>query len=300
MSRITQRVVLGTAVATSGTFTVSYPTGYLAGHFRTGKRHRMVALQRLMEAPKDFTIAFNAASATVTYLGATTIPAGQEVFVEMDAADVSEPEFTSRRGLTTNALGQQRVLFENVVAFHLGSPSASSTSSLRAAASHAGGALTLIAAGQTFDFPRNLQITSSGNESGVTYTVTGRDEYGVTVVENITGPNATTVQGNKAFKSITSVSASGASAGNVSLGPGNRLGFPVFVPGAGSIVREILDNAVATAGTLAAGATGTATATTGDVRGTYIPNSAPDGTRTYELVVYLGDPTYLGAPQFGG
>jgi hypothetical protein len=300
MSRVTVRTILAAAVATSGTFTVAFPTGFTAGHFKVGKKHRMVALQRLMEAPKDFTVAFTTL-ATITYLGATTIPAGSEVFVELDTIDMSEPDYTSRRGLTTSKLGQQRALFDNVVAFHLGSPSTASTTSLRAAAAIGGaGLITLIEAGKTFDVPRCVSITSSGNDSPTTYTVTGVDEYGVTVVENITGPNTTTVNCLKALKTVTSISANVTPTGNISIGNSTKLGLPLFIAGAGSIIREILDNAAATAGTLVAGVVSTPTATTGDVRGTYIPNSAPDGSRTWELVVYLGDPTYLGAPQFGG
>lgn len=297
MSRITTRTILAAAVATSGTFTVAFPVGYTAGHFKVGKRHRMVALQRLMEAPKDFTVAFTTL-ATITYLGATTIPAGTEVFVELDSIDMGEPDFTSRRAITTSRIGQQRALFENVVAFHLGSPAAASTTSLRASAAHAGGAMTLIAAGQTFDVPRAIQITSAGNDSATIFTVVGTDEYGATLTENVTGPNATSVTGLKAFKTITSVTTPGATVGAVSLGTGTKLGLPVFVPGAGNILREILDSAVATAGTLVAGVVTTPSAVTGDVRGTYIPNSLPDGLRTYQLVAYLEEPTYLGAPQF--
>lgn len=300
MARITIRTILAADVATSGTFTVAFPTGYTAGNFKTGKRHRMNALGRPMEAPKDFTVAFTTL-ATITYLGATTIKAGTEVFVELDIADTNEPEYTSRRAVTTNKLGIPRVLWDNVIAFTLGSPKALSTTSLRAAAAIGGaGALTLITAATVFDVPRNVTTTSSGNDSASTYTVVGTDEYGNTLVENIAGGNVATVQGKKAFKTITSITAAGAGTGNISFGHGDVLGLPVFIPGAGNIIREILDSAAATAGTLAAGSTATQTATTGDVRGTYIPNSATDGSRTYQLVVYLEDPTYLGGPQFAG
>jgi hypothetical protein len=302
MSRITQATFLSAAVATSGTFTVGYPTGYTPGHFKVGRKHRMVALQRLMEAPKDFTVSFGATVATITYLGATTIPAGAQVFVEFDTADMNEPDLTSRRGLTTSKIGQQRVLFESVVAFTLGSPLALSTTSIRAAAAiGAGGAVSgLLTAGLTMDVPRNVTTTSSGNDAATVYTVTGTDEYGNTLVENIAGGNVATVQGKKAFKTVTGISASAAGVGNISFGRGDTLGLPVHIPGAGNILREIIDGAAATAGTLANGVVVTQTATTGDIRGTYIPNSATDGSRTFEIVAYLADPTYIGGPQFAG
>lgn len=297
----TVTAVLGANVATSGTFDVSYPTGFNAGHFKVGRRHRLVANQRSMEAPKDFTISFGASAATITYLGATTIPAGSTVFVELDAGGFSEPDETSIEANLTSKLGTPRVVLNPMVLVEFGAPVALSTTALRAAAAIGGaGAVTLIAAATTFDVPRNVTTTSSGNDSGTTYTVTGEDDYGNTVVENIAGGNIATSQGNKAFKKITSIVASGAGTGNISFGFGDKLGFPVHVPGAGNIVREILDGAAATAGTLAAGSTSTQTATTGDVRGTYIPNSATNGSRTYEVLLALAEPTYRGGPQFAG
>lgn len=300
MSQISTRVILAANVATSGTFTVAYPAGYTSGHFKTGRRHQMVALQRLMEAPKDFTVSFGATSATVTYLGATTIPAGSEVFVQFDYADMAEPAFSSRRAITTNSIGQQRLFFESVVGINLGSPVAAATAALRASAAvGSAGNIPLLAAGQVFDVPRNVTITSSGVDTGTVYTITGRDEYGSVVISTLTGPNATTVGTTKTYKSVTSISANVTPVGNISIGFGNVLGLPAFIGGAGNILREILDGAVATAGTLVAGVVSTPTAATGDVRGTYVPNSAPDGSRTYQLVAYLEEPTYLGAPQFG-
>lgn len=301
MTARTATVVLGANVATSGTFTVAYPTGFNAGHFRTGRRHRMSALGRDLVAPRDFTVAFGAASATVTYLGATTIPAGSTVFVEFDVAGLRFDDEVSIMGLLTSQQGVPRVNKECFVLVNFGAPVALSTTALRAAAAIGGaGAVTLIASAQTFDVPRNVTTTSSGNDSATIYTVTGVDDYGNTLVENIAGGNAGTTQGVKAFRRVTSISASGAGTGNISFGFGDRLGFPVFVPGAGNVLREILDNAAATAGTLAAGSTATQTATTGDVRGTYLPNSACDGQRTFEVALVLGDPSFRGGPQFAG
>jgi hypothetical protein len=96
------------------------------------------------------------------------------------------------------------------------------------------------------------------------------------------------------------VSLSAASAGNISVGFGNVLGIPAYLPNATFILREIADNATATAGTVVAGLSLATrpTATTADVRGTCVPNAAPDGSRDYSLLVALTDPTFLGATQF--
>ena len=80
-----------------------------------------------------------------------------------------------------------------------------------------GGALT---SGGVFtaDYARQISITSSGNDSGRTFTVTGTDANGLTQTEAVTGPNAGTVESTKYFKTITSISADAACAGNISVG----------------------------------------------------------------------------------
>jgi hypothetical protein len=61
-----------------------------------------------------------------------------------------------------------------------------------------------------------------------------------------------------------------------------------------------LNGAAAVAGTVVAGVriAGGHLATSGDVRGTYNPNSAPDADRVFQLLVSLPDPGYLGQAQF--
>ena len=83
----------------------------------------------------------------------------------------------------------------------------------------AGGNLTLDGAlGTTLDYARFLVITSDDNDSGRTFTVTGTDPDGKVVTEAITGPNATTVEGAQAFKTITSIAVDAATAGAILVG----------------------------------------------------------------------------------
>lgn len=299
MSITTVRAVLAAAIATSGTLTLSYPSGTSRGNFFNGSRHRMVWGGTIYEAPKDFTMTFNANASgiTFTWLGSTTIPIGAELVFNLDRFGSNFPDST----FDLDMASIPRVSRSRLVWVDLGTPAASSATALRAAASVSGaGSLTLLTAGMTFDMGRNVIITSAGNDSGITFAVVGTDEYGVAVAETITGANAGVAAGLKAFKTITTITASGASAGNVSIGFGNVLGLPVFLRDAVRIIKETLNAASATAGTTVAGVTSTPTATTGDVRGTYVPNSAPDGTRAYALLLALDSPAYRGAPQFAG
>jgi len=82
----------------------------------------------------------------------------------------------------------------------------------------------------TLDQPRRVLFTSVGNDSGITFTVTGTDWNNMPVSEVVTGANATTAYTVYDFKTVTSVVASGASAGNVSIGTnGIASSRPVFL-----------------------------------------------------------------------
>jgi len=65
---------------------------------------------------------------------------------------------------------------------------------------------------------RQVLIYSSGNDSGVTFTIIGKDGVGASVSETIIGPNTTTVYTTKTFFIVTSVSISGAGTGSIEVG----------------------------------------------------------------------------------
>lgn len=109
-------------------------------------------------------------------------------------------------------------------------PSTSATY-YRAAASIAGaGALTLL----TQDAGPNgvgykVRITSAGNDAGITFTIVGikvGDLSGKFTTEVVTGANASTADSTNFFAYIESITASGASAGNVSIGTTGSLALP--------------------------------------------------------------------------
>lgn len=142
----------------------------------------------------------------------------------------------------------------------------------------------------TFDVARAVSVVSSGaGDTTQTVTVTGTDYWGQAQTETIALNGTTTVNGKKAFKTITAAAVSGAMAGNLSVGSTDIFGLPYRVNDAGYLLRTGWANAVAdNAGTFtAADATSPATATTGDVRGTFLPTgSAANGSR--RLVIAIG------------
>ena len=68
------------------------------------------------------------------------------------------------------------------------------------------------------DIDANITITSSGNDSGINFTVTGYDQDGIYQTETITGSNAAQAIGSKVFKSVSSIVSSGNAAGTINIG----------------------------------------------------------------------------------
>ena len=69
---------------------------------------------------------------------------------------------------------------------------------------------------------RKIGITSDGNDSGITFTITGTDVNGKALSETVTGPNSTTVYSTMStaanFKTVTKIATSAATTGNITVG----------------------------------------------------------------------------------
>ena len=177
-------------------------------------------------------------------------------------------------------------------------PAAAVTNGL--ATSHAGAAAagttnptlngSLVSGGVgVFAHARNVVITVTHASAVVAMSgvITGTDINGNPQTEawSVTATGTSkTFTGKKAFKTVTGyteVVAADASANTIIAGSGAVLGFenPNEVA---SAIKEISAGSVVTNGTLSA----RSTASTDDTRGTYAPNSAPNGSTSY-TVFYL-------------
>ena len=126
------------------------------------------------------------------------------------------------------------------------------------------------------DCPRAVKVNCSTTARA--FTVSGYDYYGQAMSEVITVVTpATAVTGLKAFYQISGVTIAG-SATVVVVGTSEVLGIPVRVFNVSYVASVKSNNALAQdAGTFVAADTATATTTTGDVRGTYVPATASNG-----------------------
>jgi len=157
----------------------------------------------------------------------------------------------------------------------------------------AAGALTLTAGASTksvvrsdgttviqLDCARAVSISLVTGGTARAYTVSGYDYYGQPMTEVITTVAAATTPGKKAFYQIVSVvGAGGGSTTAVTVGTTDVIGLPVRVVDAGYVASVNWANTLARdTGTFVAAVTAAATSTTGDVRGTYTPSTATNGS----------------------
>jgi hypothetical protein len=152
-------------------------------------------------------------------------------------------------------------------------------------------------------FGRCVGLFSTGNLSAVQFSVFGYDFYKSPVVETLTGPNATTVSTKKAFFAVTRVAVTATLGTAVEVGTVDKLGLPMVLKSRNRLVRVGWDDVLAdNAGTFVLADATTATALTGDPRGTFAPSTAADGVRELTLDFYYDDSTKLtrtGVAQFG-
>ena len=178
-----------------------------------------------------------------------------------------------------------------------------------------GGTSPLDGANQTgiLDVARNITTLTTHSSSIVAMTVviTGEDEYGEALVEKLTiaatGTSAAD-NGIKAFKSVSTIAitaAADAEANTLNVGFGDVLGLPFRLSGEYDVLASYADATEELASaTVVAAVTTTATSTTGDVRGTVLPNTATDGSVNFRVWMKVNgvatDAEAYGVTQYGG
>lgn len=134
---------------------------------------------------------------------------------------------------------------------------------------------------------RAVSVTTGTAGTGGTIVIKGYDVYGYPMTQNIaaSATGSTTVNGTKAFKFITSVTPQFTDAtGTYSVGTTDIYGFPVAADYFAD-TTIYWNNVVQLVAQFTAAVTTTATATTGDVRGTFTAPSASDGTKRLDLYI---------------
>jgi hypothetical protein len=138
------------------------------------------------------------------------------------------------------------------------------------------------------DCPRALSVTLVTGGTATTITITGFDQYGQRMSEAITSVANATTNGKKAFYQVIGVTTSAATVTAVTVGTTQLLGLPVRVTSGVYVSHVGWDTGFTLdTGTLVVADPLAATTTTGDVRGTFSPSSAPNGIRRLVLGIML-------------
>jgi len=141
------------------------------------------------------------------------------------------------------------------------------------------------------DCPRAVAVTTgAGSPVSSSFTVSGYDFYGQPMTELIlSGAVAsTTTSGKKAFYQIISITGTAGTVVTVIFGTTQILGLPVRLLDIGYVSRNGWSGLLANdPGTFVAAVTTTATNVTGDVRGTYLPSTAPDGVKRLVISILM-------------
>ncbi len=229
----------GSAVATSGTIEFAFPAGKSAGHYASfGHKAQLHGLMNgISQDAGEMSLAFTTVI-TMTYRGATSIPAGSLVTLQanMRGQDDALPFAVGR---------MKREVPMLPVRIELGAPDTSDADGIAESQSVAAAAEFVLngvyadpyaGAKAVLDVPRAI-VGAWTTDSVIT--VTGKDEYGDVIVES--NASAAVYTGKKAFKVIDSMTSS-ASITAATFGTGEVLGLPVFVPSATYIWQELKDD----------------------------------------------------------
>jgi hypothetical protein len=290
-------ITLAAALGASAPLAVPYPAGRAAKDYIGGTDHQIHtnSYRPLYAANGDFTLAFGASTITLTNTSNVAMAPGTVVYLHLDKAEADDTD--------TQIADPSRVTEVSLFVVSFGAPIAASATAIAAsqAATVASGLATGINGTQAVGgvvalaAPRNIVAAWTG---AAVLTVIGEDQFGKPMRES--SASGTSFTGKKAFMKVTGITVS-ANVTALTVGTGVVLGLPLFLAEALDVRLEKVAGAVpGTAGTLVAGDTAVATATTGDVRGTYAPNTAPNGTNTYDLLVVARSGNGAGVPQFAG
>lgn len=132
------------------------------------------------------------------------------------------------------------------------------------------------------DCARTVAFYSAADCSSATLTVTGYDQYGQLMSQAITGPNATTVQTTKCFKSIVSIVPSASVAQNIVAGLGTGIGLPYRLTDLGYVCSVMYNQtaiSITSTAVKVADTTSPATTSTTDVRGYIVAGQTDNAKR---------------------
>lgn len=304
---------LAANVAAGGTVAIGLPTNVDVGRVQGALGHVLEMNNATLQSPKDFSVTLAGSTATVTNKTAGTWLAGSPFTLQLNQPGDAAFIGYGVNSTVQNPLQQMRQPLVAVAAIdtrfaliNLGSPVAkSATAILNAGVSFqtsVNNPITTPVVVPGGAAGRALQMVSSNvGDTTQTVTIVGTDYLGVTMTQALVLNGTTIVNGTKAFSTVTSIKTSALILGTLSVGTLDVLGLPVPLNMLGMVIQDLTNGAKSgTQGTFIAAdnTSGGSTGATGDVRGTFLPNVATNGTNYYHILMAAPDFYYPGESQF--
>lgn len=270
-----------------------YPEGKEPGRYYGAINHMLSFEGQFFSSPRDFMVLFHPDKFEMVWQRDNTIPAQTLMHLQIDEPGgqyFSELKF----GIMIKNMVRSQVFMMN-----LGQPQhANHALFFGPGPVAAAGPLGLT--GTQDPVSRNVSVSCEGNAKDVIFKVYGEDVYQRPMCEYIDGCNAGVTVGKKAFTRVNKVVASGPADGNVSVGTGDKLGLPAFLPGSGFVLRYMIDGRGLTGGVIIPGYSGRPGPYTGDVRGTFtLPQDISlDGRKTVQILVSLFNAANIGLNDY--
>ncbi len=241
MKHVTIEVLIGVDVADAGTFTLNYPAGTSDGDFENAVGHYLALNGSKLERPRDIGLSFGDTAITVTNRTGAALVAGSRGYLNLNYLGKESGLMTyPENGQIQKRLNAQRLV---PMLINLGAPVTADADGICASQSVASGVEALLngallPAGNSFylDVPRGLVAAWT---TTAIMTVTGKDQYGRTMVEK--SSSSTSFTGVKAFKVIDSITFN-ANVTGATVGTTDVLGLPIRVDTAAYVIKEFQDN----------------------------------------------------------
>lgn len=142
------------------------------------------------------------------------------------------------------------------------------------------------------DVPRCIAFSGAHTSvSAVFYNIVGFDQYLKPMTQTVSGTGSTNRNvTTKAFAYIQTIGTTGNTTSNVVIGTADIFGAPLFMEDLGTVHLSYNSTLVSTSSGFTAGVATAATATSGDVRGTYSAGSAADGVKIICAMIGIRNP----------
>lgn len=295
MPYVRLNTILKDDLAPGGKLELNYPEGVNQGSFFGVMDHTLGIESRFFRSPKDFIVIPTHDKIVVNWAANLRVPAGALMHFQLQEQG-GEFYTDNKTGITVKGMVKAPTFLINLGALE------EKNSNFYVEGTDVSSAGRLLLVNNKPDAPRNVTIHSDSDESDAIFTVEGEDVYLRPMIENIKGPTTGLINGKKSFAKINKISVNQSCKGMVSVGCGNRFGLPVFVPGQGYILQEMVNGVPISGGMIVPGELNVATATTGDRRGTYSPPPSVqlNGRDSIQLFLILPNPGNIGTTDFSG